>query len=191
MNNHCLISILLFVAFIRVHAQNSLPNYIDKDFRSIEVKVGKNGLLQVPITPNASVLYQKNIGKHLATVFYSEVSLSVFNTNPEKQYLTTNFFSWKESIGIGGTFGKKRFNNSLLLMGGASFYRSHSYVKEELMPEMITKNLSPELGLLYTLKWGKKRVYFSLQHYIPFTPLKMFKVNEVAKTTSLGVGFRW
>lgn len=191
MNNHCLISILLFVAFIRLHAQNSLPTYIDKGFRSIEVKVGKNGLLQVPITPNVSVLYQKNIGKHLAAVFYSELACSVFNTNPEKQYLTSNFFSWKESIGIGGTFGKKAFNNSLLLMGGGNYFRDHSYVKEELKTEMITTKLAPELGVLYNLKWGKKRVYFSFQHYVPLTPLKMFKVNEVAKTTSLGVGFRW
>ncbi len=190
MNKHISLAILVLAIATLASAQNTAPSYIDKGFSSLEFKVGKNGLLQVPVTPNVNVLYQKNIAKHLSVVFYSEIAKSIFNTDPDQKYLVLNNFWWRETVGIGGTFGRKSLNNNLFLMAGGNYYRSHTYVDEELKPELITAKLRPELGLLYNLKWGKKRVYFSFQHYIPLYPLNLFFARELTKTTSLGVGFK-
>ena len=190
MNKLILIFLLLSAAASQVFAQVSDPSFIDKGFSSLEFKVGKNGLLQVPVTPNVNVLYQKNIAKHLSVVFYSEIAKSIFNTDPDQKYLVQNNFWWRETVGFGGTFGRKSLNNNLFLMAGGNYYRSHTYVDEALKPELITAKLRPELGLLYNLKWGKKRVYFSFQHYIPLYPLNLFFAKELTKTTSLGIGFK-
>ena len=190
MIKHSSLLILVLAIAIQTSAQNPIPSYIDKGFSSLEVKVGKNGLLQVPVTPNVNVLFQKNLAKHVALVSYTEVAQSIFNTNPDQKYLLINNFWWRETIGIGGTFGRKSLNNNLYLMAGGTFYRSHTYVVEVLKPEMITSKLRPELGLMYNLKWGKKRVYFSFQQYIPLYPLNLFFARELTKTTSLGIGFK-
>jgi len=190
MIKHILLLILVLAIATQTSAQNQTPSYIDKGFTSLEVKVGKNGLLQIPVTPNVNVLYQKNLAKHIALVSYTEVAKSIFDTDPAQQYLVINNFWWREMVGIGGTFGRKSLNNNLYLLAGGNFYRSHTYVDEALKPEMITSKLRPELGLLYNLKWGKKRVYFSFQHYIPLYPLNLFFARELTKTTSLGIGFK-
>jgi hypothetical protein len=190
MIKHSSLLILVLAIAIQTSAQNPIPSYIDKGFSSLEVKVGKNGLLQVPVTPNVNVLYQKNLAKHIALVSYTEVAKSIFDTDPAQQYLVINNFWLREMVGIGGTFGRKSLNNNLYLLAGGNFYRSHTYVDEALKPEMITSKLRPELGLLYNLKWGKKHVYFSFQHYIPLYPLNLFFARELIKTTSLGIGFK-
>lgn len=190
MIKHISLLILVLAIATQTSAQNQTPSYIDKGFSSLEVKVGKNGLLQIPVTPNVNVLYQKNLAKHIALVSYTEVAKSIFDTDPAQQYLVINNFWLREMVGIGGTFGRKSLNNNLYLLAGGNFYRSHTYVDEALKPEMITSKLRPELGLLYNLKWGKKRVYFSFQHYIPLYPLNLFFARELTKTTSLGIGFK-
>ena len=190
MIKHISLLILVLAIATQASAQNPTPSYIDKGFSSLEVKVGKNGLLQVPVTPNVNVFYQKNVADHIALVSYTEVAKSIFETDPAQHYLVINNFWWREMVGIGGTFGQKSLNNNLYLLAGGNFYRSHTYVDEELKPEMITSKLRPEFGLLYNLKWGKKRVYFSFQHYIPLYPLKLFFARELIKTTSLGIGFK-
>ncbi|WP_421800527.1 hypothetical protein [Haliscomenobacter sp.] len=190
MNKHISLAILVLAIATLVSAQNTVPSYIDKGFSSLEFKVGKNGLLQIPVTPHVNVLYQKNIAKHLSVVCYSEIAKSIFNTDPDQKYLIINNFWWREAVGIGGTFGRKSFNNNLFLMAGGNYYRSHTFVDEALKPELITAKLRPELGLLYNLKWGKKRVYFSFQHYIPLYPLNLFLAKELTRATSVGIGLK-
>lgn len=190
MNKHISLAILVLAIATLSSAQNTAPSYTDKGFSSLEFKVGKNGLLQVPVTPHVNVLYQKNIAKHLSVVCYSEIAKSIFNTDPDQKYLLINNFWWRETVGIGGTFGRKSLNNNLFLMAGGNYYRSYTYVDEALKPELITAKLRPELGLLYNLKWGKKRVYFSFQHYIPLYPLNLFFARELTRATSVGIGFK-
>ena len=185
-----LLIILLFGRFALLFAQSSLPAFASKEFRSLEVKAGKNGLLQMPVIPNVNVLYQRNIGPHLAAVFYSEAAFSAFTPNPEEEYLVRKYFRWVGTAGLGGTTGKKGIGNSLFLLAGGRYYHSHAYVQEDLMPELVTSRLMPELGLLYDLKIGKKQTYFSFQHYIPLHPFRMLLAGEVFLTTSLGIGVR-
>lgn len=185
------ITLTVFLAFLfgSAFCQNDLPNFIASDYRSLELKIG-NGKLQ-PQLLNANVLYQRNVAKHLALVSYSEFDFSVFGTNPQKNYLVTNYFHWVETIGLGATVGKGRLNNGLYLLAGGRFYRSKSYVDEALKSTLLTQKVLPELSLLYNLKLGKKKCYFSAQVYVPFYPFQMFKNNETNITVSLGVGYKF
>jgi hypothetical protein len=178
----------ILITLSTLYAQEALPYYIDANYRSIDVKLGFGKI--EPELFNINFLYQRNIAKRIPTVLYSELNYSLLNRNPENQYLTTNYFSWVEAVGIGGTIGKRWFNNSLFIVGGGRYYHSKLYVKEALQPELVTSKVLPELALLYNLKIGKKRWYFSAQYYKPLYPFAMLKYQEVNRTISVGMGYR-
>lgn len=189
MMKYMLLPALILLALSKNIAQTTLPSYIDPNYKSIEVKLGV-GKIELDYI-NFNILYQRNITKRLPVVLYTELNNSLLNRNPADHYLTTNYFSWVGVAGIGGTLGKKRFNNSLFVLGGGRYHHSKLYVKEELNPEMVTDKLLPELGLLYNLKIGKKRWYFSAQYYQPLYPFNMLKYRELNRTISLGIGYKF
>lgn len=191
MNKPTLYITLLALCFaVFAYGQTREPNYLDADFRSLELKLGKNGILQIPVVPNINVLYQQNLGRSIGAVFYSELALSVLDTDPRQNYLTINHFRMVEALGVGGSIGKKGFNNSLFLLGGVRYYRSHAYAQEELKPELITSKFLPELGVLYRLRLGQKKIYFTLQHYLSLYPFRVLAAGEGFSTTSIGLGLR-
>lgn len=189
---------LLFLALFAVGAvgysygQSSAPkSFQAKGFQSIECKIGKNGLLQLPVLPTINLLYQRNLTKNLAGVFYSELTASVSNQESPEAYLVINHFRLVEAIGIGPTFGGKSINNSLFFLTGGRYYRSRTQLQEELAPELLTRKLMPELGVLYNLRLGQGKFYFALQYYASLYPWGMFKARENFNTLSLGCGYKF
>lgn len=183
-------TLLVLYCAASAYGQTRESSYLDADFRSLEVKLGKNGILQIPAVPNINVLYQQNLGRGIGAAFYSELALSVFDTDPSENYLTINHFRMVEALGVGGSIGNKGFNNSLFFLGGMRYYRSHSYAQEALKPELITSKLLPELGVLYRLRLGQKKIYFTLQHYLSLYPFRMLAAGEGFSTTSVGLGIK-
>ena len=112
----------------------------------------------------------------------------MFSKNVESSY---SEFIWVEAVGIGRTIGNNRFNNGLYLLGGGRVYHSKLalYNIDFNQNTLVTKKITPELGLLYNLKVGKKKLYFTTQMYFALIPLKNFL--EARHTFMIGVGYRF
>jgi hypothetical protein len=173
----------------QLQAQDSLQTFKSSSFRSIEVKTGIGfgyppRLYKIPI----NVVYQQNIKGGFSTILYSELLYQSFEVS-KFNYKTTEFLML-EAVGIGKTIGNKKFNNGLYLMGGARLYHSKLEVNNTDFKQntLVTNIITPEMGLLYNLKVGRKKLYFSTQLYFVLTPLKNF--IEARHTLTLGVGYR-
>ena len=181
-----IVSFLL--AIIQLQAQDSIPTFKSEKFRSIEIKTGIGvgfppRIYKIPI----NIVYQQNIKGGFSTILYSEF-LSMFSKSSESSY---SEFIWLESVGIGKTIGNNRFNNGLYLLGGGRVYHSKLalYNTDFNQNTLVTKKITPELGLLYNLKVGKKKYYFTTQMYFALTPIKNF--IEARHTLTMGIGYRF
>ncbi len=185
--NLILIAFFLLV-IIQLQAQDSLPTFKSEKFRSIEIKTGLGigyppRIYKIPI----NIVYQQNIKGGFSTILYSEF-LSMFSKSSESSY---SEFIWLEAVGIGKTIGNNRFNNGFYLLGGGRVYHSRLalYNTDFNQNTLVTKKITPELGLLYNLKVGKKKYYFTTQMYFALTPIKNF--IEARHTLTMGVGYRF
>jgi hypothetical protein len=172
------IIVFLVLGALNLKAQDTLPTYQSKAFRSLDISVGR-GLTYPKFYPiPVSIVYQQNIKRGL-----SWISLSQFyaqfkgDESLNESYKSVN---WVEAVGIGGTLGNKWFNTGLYLVGGGRFYHSKLTLDNSAIfhePTLVTSKLNPELGLLYNLKIGKKKLYFTSQVYASVLPFKNFTAN--------------
>lgn len=177
--------VFLLLENIQLQAQDRLPTFKSEKFRSIEVKTGIGILPRIYNVP-INIVYQQNIKRGFSTILYSEF-LSMFSKSSESSY---SEFIWLETVGIGRTIGNNRFNNGLYLLGGGRVYHSKLalYNTDFNQNTLETKRITPELGLLYNLKVGKKKFYFTTQMYFALTPFK--NVIEARHTFMMGIGYR-
>lgn len=188
-NNIILIAFFLLLG-LQLQAQDDVQTFKSETFRSIDVKTGIGfgyppRLYQIPI----NIVYQQNIKRWLSGILYSEILYSSFNVSEPSSFKATEFLSL-QAVGIGTTIGNNRFNNGLYLLGGGRVYHSKLVVENTNFNQntLVTNFFTPELGLLYNLKVGKKKFYFSTQLYLVLTPSKNFL--EARHTLMLGVGYR-
>jgi hypothetical protein len=182
----------LFLAFLfatTLFAQDSIQNYCSKDFRSLEFKMGLPTLI-VKWEINPSVLYQRNLQKHIAAIVYSDISFAPVTEKIKNNYLYQRSFHWVEAVGIGATFGNKGINNGFFILGGGRYFYSKMVSKEALMPELVRNSFTPELSLMYNLKVGKKKLYGTFQIFYPLYPFSIGFNGEGNISASLGVGYR-
>jgi hypothetical protein len=184
-----LIAIILFMisSTSLVLSQDAVPSYAFPKTKSVELKIGA-GKLQ-PQLLAIDFNYQQNLTKHFSLISFSQIDITAWDRNPDKIYLVTNYFFFVQSFGIGASIGARKFNTGLSLLAGGRFYHSKAMVNEIHDPEMVTNRILPELGLLYNLKIGKKKYYFSTQIYLPLTPFSSALIEKNI-TLSVGIGFK-
>ena len=108
---------------------------------------------------------------------FSVASYSSFNINNITQrnfnHIKTNYnYSINQKFGVGTSLYAKRSTHTFLLMVGAKYT---SY-KETLDSDDFEKTgvaidaLSPDYGLMYSLKRGWKKYFFTVRTYLPLYP---------------------
>lgn len=180
------LAILILVAG-KAYSQYKDPSFASTNFQSFELKAGF-GKLQ-PQLMTLDVNYQKNIARHISLISFTQVDVSAWKRNPDKNYLVTNHFHFLQTIGIGVNTGGRRFNLGLNLLGGGRYYHSKTIVRGINEPEMNVNKLFPELGIMSNIKIGKNRFYFNSQIYFPLTPFAM-NFSEKNITLSIGAGYK-
>jgi hypothetical protein len=183
---HLLIASFLVLVTLNLNAQETVPTYQSEKFKSIEV----NGGLGWNSSQTLSFAYQQNIKRCFAWIALTQLQFPI-NLSNQFSLESSKFFNWVQVAGIGGTLGNKRFNNSLYVVGGGRLYYSKLTGNPTIFhePTLITNKLMPELGLLYNLKVGKKKFYFTSQIYIALYPFKNFIENP--HTLSIGLGYKF
>lgn len=117
-------------------------------------------------------LIQWNPRKHLN--FASHTSFNINNiTQRYFNGIKTNYnFSVNQKFGVGTTLYSKKQSHTFLLMIGAKYTTYKETLDDERFDQVgstITA-LSPDYGLMYSLKRGWKKYFFTYRMYIPLYP---------------------
>jgi hypothetical protein len=127
-----------------------------------------------------SNLVQWNMKKHLSIVSHTSYAFNnaFLRVN---NYIQTNYnYSLSQKFGIGTSLYSKRSSHTFSLMAGIK-YDSFKETLENPEFEKVSATesfISPDVGLMYSLKVGKKKYFFSFRTFIPLYPYP-FKSTDV------------
>jgi hypothetical protein len=119
-----------------------------------------------------SNVVQWNIKKRLGIVSYTSYSYNEAMDRNFNYIMTDYNYSLTQKFGIGTSLYTKHTSHTFSFMGGIRY----DAVKVTLENPELEKasasvsSVSPEVGLMYNLKIGKKKYFFSYRMYIPFYP---------------------
>lgn len=195
------LSIILLLLNFSAIGQTDTTQTTKKQFPlrklSIEPAIGINPMPMSDIV--VSNLVQWNVKKHFNVVSRSAMT---FNTAFARNfnYVHTDYsYSLSQTIGIGTSFYLKRSSHTFSLMAGVKYDATKETLNNPAFEKIsvASSTLSPDLGLMYNLKWGKKKYFFSYRMYIPLYPypFKNFDINSIDGNLAnisleFGVGIR-
>ena len=144
-------------------------------------------------------LAQWNIKKRISIISYTSYA---FNNAFQRtfNYIKNDYnYSISQKFGVGTTFYTNHSSHTFSLVAGIK-YNAFKETLENPDFEKVSISLSstsPDFGLLYNLKIGKKRYFFSYRMYIPLYPYPVksnyvdsFDGNKANISLEFGVGIR-
>lgn len=146
-----------------------------------------------------SNVLQWNLKKRLSIIAYTTYSANnaferTFN------YITNDYnYSLSQKFGIGTSFYAKKSSHTISLLGGIK-YDAYKETLDNPDFEKISvsfSSVSPDVGLMYNLKFGRKKYFFSYRMYIPLYPYPFLTSDILATDANIanvsmefGVGIR-
>lgn len=174
------LSIAFLLLTLTVSAQTDSSAGIKENYPlrrlTIEPAIGMEPMADLII----SNLVQLNLKKRINFISYTSYA---FNNalQGDINYIKTDYnYSLSQKFGVGTSFYAKHSSHTFSLIAGV---RYDAY-KETLDNPDFEKfsasesSLSPDAGLLYNLKVGKKKHFFSYRMYIPLYPYP-FKTLDI------------
>lgn len=146
-----------------------------------------------------SNLFQYNIKKRLSVTMHSSYTYNNAFLR-EFNHVRTNYnYSLGQKFGIGTSIYAKRSSHTFSLMAGIkydAFKETFDHPEFESVSASVS-SLSPDFGIMYNLKIGVKKMYFSYRMYIPLYPYPFLTSDSYAVDANLanvsmefGVGIR-
>lgn len=181
---------LFFLAFNSVLTAQT-GAYPHRKF-SIEPAIGMRvsaafGLVDIQI----SGLVQYNVTKRISLASHTAFSfdLNTFKAfkNIDQKYSITTF----QKFGIGASAYTKKTAHTVFLMGGGKYFAYSGSIKNPALEDNVqTKfnTFSFDKGLMYNLKVGSQKHYFSGRIYAPIFDGKWIAIENTA--VELGAGFQ-
>ncbi len=173
---------LLFATFLISGAQEDTTETVAMDYPvrtlTIEPAIGINPWPMSDMF--ISNLMQWNIYKRLSILSYSSYSynnafLRKFN------HIKTNYnYSLNQKFGVGTSLYSENYSHTFSLMGGIK-YDAFKETLENPEFENVSASMSsvsPDFGLMYNLKRGVGKYFFSFGMYIPLYPYPMKTVDS-------------
>lgn len=144
-------------------------------------------------------LIQWNPYKRLSVASYSSFNINNITQRNFNHIKTDYNYSVNQKFGVGTSLYSKRSTHTFLLMVGAKY----TSFKETLDSDDFEKTgvaidaLSPDYGLMYSLKRGWKKCFFTFRTYLPLYPWPMKGSNPLYLdgnmnniSLELGIGFQ-
>ena len=122
-----------------------------------EPDIQLSALIQLSYHKRFSILAHSALTNGFSTAYVSDVKANYNLTAAQK-------------IGIGTSVYTRRTANGFFLIGGFKYEAYSGTLENMQLPEKVTvktSSLSPDYGLMYNLKSGRKKYYFSGRLYIP------------------------
>lgn len=178
-------------------AQTEAPaKYVHRTL-TVEPSVGIHTDMDVDLL--LSALVQWNPRRKLAFASHSSYNINNITSRDVESVHTDYNYSLTQRLGVGTTLYGKRSSHSLFLMGGVS-YTAYQETLVNPSLEQVTvsiSSLSPDYGLMYSLKKGGKKWFFTFRAYLPLYPWPMkgadinyVDANIYAISLEFGVGIR-
>jgi hypothetical protein len=146
-----------------------------------------------------SNLVQWNIMKRLSIVSYTSYSFNSAFTR-EYNYIKTNYnYTLSQKFGVGTSLYTKNSSHTFSLIAGIKYDAFKETLENPAFEHVSASvsSVSPDVGLLYNLKLGKKKYFFSFRMYIPLYPypfkssdINAIDGNEANLTMEFGIGIR-
>ncbi|MBK8365246.1 MAG: hypothetical protein IPL24_16715 [Bacteroidetes bacterium] len=146
-----------------------------------------------------SNLVQWNFKKHLSLVSHTSYSynnafLRDFN------YIKTNYnYSLSQKLGIGASVYSKHSSHTFSLIAGIKYDAFKETMNNPGIRDFSASSsgVSPDMGIMYNLKIGAKKYFFSYRMYLPLTPYPIqtsdiysIDTNLANFTLEFGIGIR-
>ncbi len=200
---------LLKHLFIYVLLLSSLTAFSQKDSSKVTAKtfpISKLtlepgiGINPYPISDLVvSNVLQLNIKRHLSMVSYTAVTFnSAFLRN--FNYIKTDYnYSLSQKIGVGTSFYTKHSSHTFSFLAGVKYNAFKETLNNPAFEKvsMSVSSISPDFGILYNLKIGRKKYFFSYRMYIPLYPypfnttdISALDGNMASISLEFGVGIR-
>lgn len=167
--------------FLLVSLSSSTSGFAQKDH---SVSASNHSIHQITIEPGIGIhtnfgidlllsnLVQWNPRKHLSIASYSSFNIN----NTTQRYfngIKTDYnYSLNQKFGVGTTlYGKKR-SHTFLLMAGVKYTSYQETLHDERFDKAgaSISAVSPDYGLMYSLKKWHKKYFFTYRMYVPLYP---------------------
>jgi hypothetical protein len=195
-----LLMIPSFLVSISGFGQNSTTQTGEKKYlqRALTIEPGIGIHTNFGTDILISNLIQWNPQKHLSFASHSSFNINNISQRDFEGVKTNKNYSINQKFGIGTTLYNKKSTHTFLLMGGVKFTEFNEAVMTPDNKEVAVNitSFSPDFGLMYALKKGTKKHFFSFRFYLPLYlyPLKGFdidyldgNINNIALEFGVGI----
>ncbi len=175
--------IISVLTFANSFAQKNIPAIEEKhpEVRQLTIEPGIGIHTNFGTDLLLSTLVQWNPEKHLSLASHTSFNINNISQRDFNGIKTDYNYSINQKFGVGTTFYSKRSSNTFLLMAGVKY----TSFKETLVSPNNNKvsaainAFSPDYGLMYSLKKGVKKYFFSFRMYVPIYPwpVKDFNIS--------------
>jgi hypothetical protein len=117
-------------------------------------------------------LLQWNPTRHLSIASHSSYDINNVSQREFNNIKTEYNYSLNQKFGVGTTFYGKRSRHSVFLMAGAKYTAFREVLDNPLFDkaDASISSWSPDYGLMYSLKKGVKKCFFTFRMYLPLYP---------------------
>lgn len=190
---------ILFFGTLNSFAQTDSLTSNNKANYKITIEPGI-GISPMPIMDmTISNVIQIRLTKRFSAISYTslkENNLFLRNFNYIK---TIDNYTITQKLGIGLSFYTKRSIHTLSLIAGIKYDTYHEILDNPKFEkvEVTIESCSPDFGIMYGIKLGRKKYFFSYRMYIPLFPYPIETTDITAVDANLanvslefGVGIR-
>jgi hypothetical protein len=129
-----------------------------------------------------SNLIQWNPQKHLSLASHSSFNINNIWQRNFNGIKTNQNYSINQKLGIGTTLYSKRSSNTFLLMAGVKYtsFQETLINPDDNKVSTSINSISPDYGVMYSLRKGVKKYFFSFRMYVPLYPwpIKNLDINS-------------
>jgi len=162
----------LFSGILSSFAQNDSLNVPKKTSYKMTVEPGI-GISPMPIMDmTLSNIVQVRITKRLSVISYTSIKENNLFLRTFNYIKSTNNYTLTQKLGAGPSFYRKRSIHTLSLLAGIKYDTYHETLNNPKFEkvDVTIKSWSPDVGMMYNIKLGKNKYYFSYRMYIPLFP---------------------
>ena len=176
-----LLSIIAVLAFANSFAQTEKQavKEIQPAVRQLTIEPGIGIHANFGTDLLISNLVQWNPKKHISLAAHSSFNINNISQRNFNGIKTDYNYSINQKFGIGTTFYSKRSSNTFLMMAGVKYtsFKETLVSPDNNKVSAAVNTLSPDYGLMYSLKKGVKKYFFSFRMYVPLYPWPVKAIN--------------
>ena len=174
MKQHKILFVMISVlAFTNGFAQKKFPAAKENaSVRQLTVEPGIGVHSNFGTDLLISNLVQWNPKKHLSIAAHTSFNINNIFQRDFNGIKTNYNYSINQKFGVGTTFYSKKSSNTFLLMAGVKYTSFEETLSdpENNKVSAAVNSISPDYGMMYSLKKGIRKYFFSFRMYVPLYP---------------------